>query len=390
MSSRRLTKKLDLCAAARLSHLMREREAAGKSTVTPSTAKAVLWSLVNWSDDEGVCWPSIATIADDADASERTVQRVIALLEDERILQVRDRTKGAGAGQKREGERGATNLYRLDWDALELLARPGRKNARQDDARSDQDGRHADVRTDDTLASERTPAETGTDASGDRNGRQPSAPLRRNLLGTAIDPPPAPTGGEQRGGDRFSDTPAETSTIRDFALAVLEAYPTTTSDVYERDLDAVGEAIELERTTSERITWSEMRDAAVAVRKAAPTNPMYLRNWAKGRGYVTAALTARAVAEAAAKAQAKRDAAVGRDDADRAAAAAERQRVDGVISSLTDEEIERFRVLAIDQATPFQRRLLEGADLVKSRALRLAIAGLAEAWRRDAEQRGAA
>ena len=122
----------------------------------------------------------------------------------------------------------------------------------------------------------------------------------------------------------------------------------------------------------------------------APASPMYPRNWAKHRGYFAAALQARAVAEATAMAQVQRGAMAGRDKADRAAADRERERVDGVISSLTAEEIERFRLMAIDQATPFQRRLLEVADMAKSRLLRLAIVDLADAWRHETEQRGAA
>jgi hypothetical protein len=46
----------------------------------PSTAKLVLLALADAADDEGNCWPSVATIAGKAGVTTRTVRRVMETL----------------------------------------------------------------------------------------------------------------------------------------------------------------------------------------------------------------------------------------------------------------------------------------------------------------------
>jgi hypothetical protein len=47
-----------------------------------STPKLVLLALADAADDEGRCWPSVATLSVKASASTRTVRRAIQLLID--------------------------------------------------------------------------------------------------------------------------------------------------------------------------------------------------------------------------------------------------------------------------------------------------------------------
>lgn len=59
----------------------------------PPTAKAVLVSLADNANDQGHCWPSIATIAERTCFSERAIQNAIKWLEDARALTA-DRSNG--------------------------------------------------------------------------------------------------------------------------------------------------------------------------------------------------------------------------------------------------------------------------------------------------------
>lgn len=59
----------------------------------PPTPKAVLVSLADNANDQGVCWPSIATISKRTCFSERAVQNAIRWLEDQGYL-VADRSNG--------------------------------------------------------------------------------------------------------------------------------------------------------------------------------------------------------------------------------------------------------------------------------------------------------
>ncbi len=71
----------------------------------PSTPKLVLMALADAADDEGICWPSVATIAVKACVSTRTVQRVIQTLIKRQMLSVEQRYRSNGSC--------ASNGYRL-------------------------------------------------------------------------------------------------------------------------------------------------------------------------------------------------------------------------------------------------------------------------------------
>lgn len=61
----------------------------------PDSEKIIALALADWCDDEGCCWPSVAQIVRKASKSERTVQGVLASLEDKGILK-RDQRPGKG------------------------------------------------------------------------------------------------------------------------------------------------------------------------------------------------------------------------------------------------------------------------------------------------------
>ena len=59
---------------------------------TEPSRKAVLISLADQANDDGICWPSVGSIADRTCLDERTVQRAISDLQDEGHLTVQMRT----------------------------------------------------------------------------------------------------------------------------------------------------------------------------------------------------------------------------------------------------------------------------------------------------------
>ncbi|EPT4024184.1 conserved phage C-terminal domain-containing protein [Enterobacter roggenkampii] len=74
---------------------------------------AIMARLADFSSDEGVCWPSIETIARQLGAGESTIRTAIAKLEKEGWL---TRT------QRRNGNRNASNVYRLNVAKLRTAA----------------------------------------------------------------------------------------------------------------------------------------------------------------------------------------------------------------------------------------------------------------------------
>lgn len=74
---------------------------------------AIMARLADFSSDEGVCWPSIATIARQLGAGESTVRTAIAGLEKDDWLTRRAR---------RQGNRNASNVYQLNVKKLQAAA----------------------------------------------------------------------------------------------------------------------------------------------------------------------------------------------------------------------------------------------------------------------------
>lgn len=74
---------------------------------------AIMARLADFSSDEGVCWPSIATIARQIGAGESTVRTAISALEKEGWLTRKSR---------RQGNRNASNVYTLNVQKLRAAA----------------------------------------------------------------------------------------------------------------------------------------------------------------------------------------------------------------------------------------------------------------------------
>ena len=77
---------------------------AWRQALTP-TLKLVLMALADAADDQGVCWPSVSTLAKKCTVSTRTVQRSLRVLIDSGLLI-------AEARQRRDGS-STSNRYRL-------------------------------------------------------------------------------------------------------------------------------------------------------------------------------------------------------------------------------------------------------------------------------------
>lgn len=77
------------------------------------TSVAIMARLADFSNDEGVCWPSIETIARQLGAGESTVRTTIGKLEQEGWLTRQ---------QRRSGNRNAPNIYRLNVTKLRKAA----------------------------------------------------------------------------------------------------------------------------------------------------------------------------------------------------------------------------------------------------------------------------
>jgi DNA-binding transcriptional ArsR family regulator len=77
---------------------------AWRQTLTP-TLKLVLMALADSADDQGVCWPSVSTLAKKCSVSTRTVRRSLRVLMDSGMLIAEARRRGDGSS--------TSNRYRL-------------------------------------------------------------------------------------------------------------------------------------------------------------------------------------------------------------------------------------------------------------------------------------
>lgn len=92
---------------------------------------AIMARLADFSSDEGVCWPSIATIARQIGAGESTVRTAISALEKEGWLTRKSR---------RQGNRNASNVYTLNVQKLRAAAfahQPDSDTSNPDASKSD-------------------------------------------------------------------------------------------------------------------------------------------------------------------------------------------------------------------------------------------------------------
>lgn len=84
------------------------------STGLKITSVAIMARLADFSNDEGVCWPSVPTIARQIGAGESTVRTAIKDLENDGWL---------SREKRRKGNRNASNIYQLNVEKLASAAR---------------------------------------------------------------------------------------------------------------------------------------------------------------------------------------------------------------------------------------------------------------------------
>lgn len=120
------------------------------------TSVAIMARLADYSNDDGVCWPSIETIARQLGAGESTVRTAIGKLEQDGWL---------SRQQRRKGNRNASNVYQLNVQKLQTAAF---SHLSESDA-SKSDGSNSDASKSDASKSGKNggfhPSESGGDPS---------------------------------------------------------------------------------------------------------------------------------------------------------------------------------------------------------------------------------
>ncbi|MGR4048633.1 conserved phage C-terminal domain-containing protein [Kosakonia cowanii] len=137
------------------------------------TSVAIMARLADYSNDEGVCWPSIKTIARQLGAGESTVSTAIGKLEQDGWL---------SRQQRRKGNRNASNVYQLNVQKLQTAAF---SHLSESDT-SKSDGSNSDASKSDTSKSGKNggfhPSESGGDPSVNSttdpsDNKNPSCPV---------------------------------------------------------------------------------------------------------------------------------------------------------------------------------------------------------------------
>ncbi|MFW6819414.1 conserved phage C-terminal domain-containing protein, partial [Enterobacter hormaechei] len=132
----------------------------------------IMARLADFSSDEGVCWPSIATIARQIGAGESTVRTAIAKLEKEGWLTRK---------QRRQGNRNASNVYQLNVVKLQAaaLSHLSESDTSNSDASNSAPSKFEASKSDKNNGFD--PSETGGDPSvkstTDPSDKKPSCPV---------------------------------------------------------------------------------------------------------------------------------------------------------------------------------------------------------------------
>lgn len=93
------------------------RQCIPSLTGPKDSARHVLIALANHADERGECWPSIDTIAGQANVSRTSVKRCLRWLEDQGYIVVDMQANTGGRTEMARQPRHRTNVYRLLWDA---------------------------------------------------------------------------------------------------------------------------------------------------------------------------------------------------------------------------------------------------------------------------------
>ncbi len=96
---------------------------------------AIMARLADFSNDEGLCWPSVETIARQIGAGQSTVRTALKELETDGWVKSR---------QRRQGNRNATNVYQLNVKKLKAASQASESDTSKSDA-SEFDGSKSDA-----------------------------------------------------------------------------------------------------------------------------------------------------------------------------------------------------------------------------------------------------
>ncbi|AVX37894.1 helix-turn-helix domain-containing protein [Yersinia massiliensis] len=139
---------------------------------------AIMARLADFSNDEGVCWPSVTTISRQIGAGESTVRTALAELETDGWLSRK---------QRRAGNRNASNVYQLNVAKLKAAA-----HASESDA-SNSDGSKSDGSKFDWSESGKNGTFDPPESGGDPSVNSKQDPSNTKTIGqspTATDPQP--------------------------------------------------------------------------------------------------------------------------------------------------------------------------------------------------------
>ena len=153
---------------------------------------AIMARLADFSNDEGVCWPSVTTISRQIGAGESTVRTALAELETDGWLSRK---------QRRAGNRNASNVYHLNVAKLKAAA-----HASESDA-SNSDGSKSDGSKFDGSESGKNGTFDPPESGGDPSVNSTPDPSSKNTFGQ---PPAAEARGENLSKEiKFTDEAIE-------------------------------------------------------------------------------------------------------------------------------------------------------------------------------------
>lgn len=376
----RADQKANLHANARYSLVMERRVAEGRKPVAGAVCRSVLGALINRSDQDGRCHPSVERIALESDVTVRTVLRVLDVLEEEGIVTRARRNHVAGLSK-----RDSSNVYTVVWSALEDCATGGRLTMPAGPPIMRQEV----TRSGDTESRDQVTPTTGSGDTGDgitclsRRAHKEEPPMEPPMEPS----PPTPRGGDGGGvGAEARQPSAEqpTSVVDE----ILAAYPPTPGALPVSDTEAVQRAIAAERARADGASAAEILDAVRAYADAVVAghvrSPLWCRRWMAERGYEPYVRRARGVEAARRDLEQRVDATRRAVDEQALETTTQVEAVDAILADRTIDELESVRSeIVADQPNEFTRRVYRDADVRHGSIVRREIARRLAARQRE-------
>lgn len=207
-----------------------------------ATALNVMLALADWANDEGVCWPRMATLAGKARLSERAVKRVVDRLHDAQFL------------TKKHARRDPSQLvFALHPERGNLLTRKTRSDAKTTENEAPESGENEDFQGD-------LVAETGVTNSHGGVTRSPNgvtkSPNRGDYESSLSNEPPNDTSRDTSERETRAKNPPSRKPDNPLSKAIAEICRINPTDMGKAD------TFEFPKTlTFLRTTMPEMNDA---------------------------------------------------------------------------------------------------------------------------------